>query len=203
MRHLGSLGLCLVLVPVTYLLVGISGAKFSEAVINNSGSKHYTALAVCILAALAAGTLYGLLVLARLSPVGLVLGGLALIGVGFWSMFDLTGFLRTMPNSVLGVRNAAIGGPMLLVLSVPLLMTVFSPRRWRRWGSAPAAVAPSPGYAPPPTVPSYGSTPYSSYGSPEPSSPAGSYAAPGSPVGYPPPSSPYSAGDDPEATRRL
>lgn len=202
MRHLGSLVLCLILAPVIYLLTGTAVAKWVEAEINSSGTKHYTALSVAILAALFAGGLYGVLVLMRLSPVGTVLAGLVFLGVAFWAMFDRKGFLDTMPSTVLGVRGAAgAAGPVTAVLAVPLLMTVFSPRRWRRWGNAPAAVAPSPGYSPPPTMPLYGTTQYS-YNSVEPSSPAGAYSPPGSPVGFTP-SSPYSSGDDPEATRRL
>jgi hypothetical protein len=131
-------------------------------------------------------------------------------------MFDTSGFQDLMPGRLLGVRGAATSaaGPIAAVLAVPLLLTLFSARRWRRWGNPPAAVAPSPMYSPPPQP--YGSRPYAastSYGMPEPASPGAayaspgspvgpSYAAPGSPVGYPPPLSPYSSGDDPEATTR-
>ena len=181
MRHLGSLVLCLIVTPLVYLLTGIAGGKFVEAQINSTGTRHFTALVITLLAALAAGGLYGLLVLLRLSPVGTVIAGLGFLGITFWAMFDRTGFLSAMPSSVLGVRGAAgAAGPVTALLAVPLLLTVFSPRRWRRWGNAPAAVAPSPGYTPPPTVPSYSSSPYS-YGSTEPSWPS----------------------DDPETTRRL
>jgi hypothetical protein len=224
MRHLGSLVLCLVVGVLVYLLGGISFSKWGEAQ-TNSGASHYTAVAVMLVAAMAAGGLYGLLMLARLSPIGMVVAGLVFFGVALWSFFSFSSFANVVPNDVLGVRSAGIAaaGPVSLILAMPLLLTVFSPRRWRRWGNAPAAVAPAPGYSPPPVTPSsyqspaYGQpgsgSPYSAappyapvspaYGSSDPSSGAGSYAAPGSPVSYPPPHSPYSGGDDPESTRRL
>jgi hypothetical protein len=213
MRHLGSLVLCLVLGAIIYVLTGISGSKWFEAE-TTSGGDRYGALALSIAAGLVAGGLYSLLVLARLSPIGTVLIGLVFLGVGLWSFFSPSSLADVIPQDILGVEGAGLGtaGPLSLIIAMPLLITIFSPRRWRRWGSAPAAVAPAPGYSPPPVpantfqapppAPSYGAPSYSpAYNSPVSPAYGGSPEPPGIPPLPPPP--PYSSGDDPEATRRL
>jgi hypothetical protein len=264
MRHLGSLVLSLIAGALIYVLLGVTFVKWGEALGESGGSK-YGDFAISIGAVLVAGGLYALLVLARLSPLGLVLLGLLYYVVAFWVFFSPSSFTDLMPHSIAGVDGAglAAAGPDLLLVGTPLLATIFSPRRWRRWGSTPAAVAPAPGYSPPPVTPggyqapaapvaggfgapNYGSpspstpsyaapggnapnygnyasptsgSPYSAppyspvspaYGSPEPASPAGSYAsshsqysaqAPGSDPNLPP--LPLPPPDDPEATRRL
>src|SRR5690349_11088333 len=108
MRHLGSLVLCLVVGAVIYVLAGISGSKWVEAE-NSSGADRYGALALALAAALVAGGLYGLLVLARLSPIGTVLTGLLFVAVGFWSFFSPSSFSNVVPNDILGVKNAGLG----------------------------------------------------------------------------------------------
>lgn len=213
MRHLGSLLLCLLVGPAVYLLAGVGAVKYNESLAHPSGSRHAAALALAIVALVVAGSLYALLVLARLSPLGTVLTGLALIGVSLWAIFDSSGFVNAMPRSVFGLRGV-LSRPVLVapVLAMPLLFTVFSPRRWRRWGSAPAAVAPAPGYSPPPVAPAgfqsqsgspagyshttvapaYGSTPYSAAPTYAPVAPA-----------YPQQQQYGASPDDPESTRRL
>jgi len=193
MRHLGSLVLCLVVGGIFYVLAGISGSKWVEAE-STSGADRYGAFAISLAAALVAGGLYGLLVLARLSPIGTVLAGLLFLGIGLWSFFSLSSFTDVVPHDILGVKNAGLGaaGPLSLLVAMPLLLTLFSPRRWRRWGSAPAAVAPAPGYTPPPVAPNsyqspsapsgYQSPSAPSYGSPSYGSPSYSSSAYNSPV---------------------
>jgi hypothetical protein len=184
MRHLGSLVLCLVVGAVVYVLAGISDSKWVEGE-STSGADRYGALALALAAALVAGGLYGLLVLARLSPIGTVLTGLLFLTVGIWSSFSLSSFADLVPNDIFGIDNAGVraSGPLSLIISMPLLLTLFSPRRWRRWGSAPAAVAPAPGYTPPPVAPnSYQSpTSPSPSGYPSPTSPSPTYQSPSAP----------------------
>jgi hypothetical protein len=100
------------------------------------------------------------------------------------------------------VDNAGIAaaGPLTLMLSVPLLATIFSPRRWRRWGSAPAAVAPSPNYSPPPIAPAFQQPPAPSgpsYAPPASGAPTygstPSYAPPSNAPGYPSSAPPFSS----------
>lgn len=214
MRHLGSLVLCLVLGPLIYLAAGYGITEYvdSQTDIARDDAAGYLTMTVSAMALVLAAGVYTLLILARLSPVGTVLVGLALFGVAMWSMFEPGSFVDTMPRELLGVRGltTAPAGPVSLLLSVPLLFTVFSPRRWRRWGSPIAAVAPAPGYAQPPTP--YGGTP--SYGAPTSGSPSyhpPAYGPPayGSPAYGPPVPAestaeyPKAPGYDSETTHRL
>jgi hypothetical protein len=160
MRHLGSIVLSLILAPAVYLLAGIG---LVEAVGNASVAGHpdYLKVTLGILAIGAAGLLYSLLVLTRLSPTGPVLAGLLYLTVSVWALFSYASLGKLLPDSVLGVHGAA-DAPLTgvaLILVVPLLLTILSPRRWRRYAqAAPAAAngAGSVGYQPPPAYnPSY------------------------------------------------
>src|SRR5206468_166212 len=108
--------------------------------------------------------------------------------------------------------------PVGALLAVPLVATIVSPRRWRRWGNRPATVdaytpgpsagaafgspsAPAyqapPQYSPAPSYPSAPSSPAGAYGTSPPRAPE-----PGGGAAWPAPAS----GDeltDPDATRRL
>jgi hypothetical protein len=143
MRHLGSILLSVILAPVIYVLAGIGVAKvFPE--------DHFAAGALIGLAALlGAGALYAVLLLARLSPVGTALGGLAYLGISVWFVVS-PDMVARLPKSVLGVHGAAalpLSG-VTAVLAVPLLATVLSPRRWQR-RATPARPAYPAGYQPP------------------------------------------------------
>jgi hypothetical protein len=149
MRHLGSIVLSLILAPVIYLLAGIG---LAEALANSSFAPHvdHLRLTLGILALVAAGLLYCLLVLTRISPIGPVLASLLYFTVSVWALFAYHSLGRLLPDSVLGVRGAAelpLNG-VSLVLAVPLLLTIVSPRRWRRYAQPPAPY--TPGYPPPP-----------------------------------------------------
>jgi hypothetical protein len=194
MRHLGSLLLALLLAPAIWVLTGIGISKFAEARTDPSGLD--IDLAVGLAAVVGAGLVYALLILPRLSPLGLVLAGLAFLGLVVWRVVDLDGFDRAVPANFLDVRlalrNPADG--YAAVLALPLLGTLFSARRWRRHDQPPAE------YAPAYQTPAY----------------PGEYpTVPDLPTaGYPPPSyqqSPYQTGGndptwpfptDPESTRR-
>lgn len=127
MRHLRSILLTLVLTPVIYVgtgygLVRAAGIGHLDL---GAGLAAFTALAV-------AGALYAVLVLVRLSPAGLVIGGLTLLGAGLWAFFGTGSFLDAMPSSLLGQRGVMLAAaPVATVLGLPLLATVGSPRRWR------------------------------------------------------------------------
>ena len=193
MRHLGSIVLSLILAPAVYVLAGIGVV---EAVGNASTAPHpdYLKVTLGILALGAAGLLYSLLVLSRLSPIGPVLAGLLYLTASVWALLSYHSLGKLLPDSVVGVHGAAdapLNG-IALLLVVPLLLTILSPRRWRRYAQppAPAAVAPagSVGYPPPAAYnPSY--PPPSGY---QPTYPA---PAPQSPLDatrplYPPPMTP-------------
>jgi hypothetical protein len=176
------------------VLAGISASKWAETS-NTSGGDKYAAFGVMLAAALGAGAVYALLLLARLSPIGLVVLGLLFVAITMWAFFGSSNFLDTMPTDILGVRFAGVAaaGPFSLILAVPLLATIFSPRRWRKWGSAPAAVAPGPNYSPPPMAPApaFQQPPAPSYPAPVSSASSGptygaSYGSPPNAAGYPP-----------------
>ncbi len=185
MRHLVSIIVSLLVTPVVYVLTGVGLVKFGEAS-GSSGATKFTALTIALIALLVAGILYSLLVLARLSPLGLVLAGLALFSATMWAILSTDSFRDTVPGTVFGVRGAgwAPASGVAALLAVPLLATIASPRRWRRYATPGAAVA------------SYSAAP--SYSTAYPQSAAPSYGPPF--YGTEPSTTAY---DDPEATRRL
>jgi len=169
MRHLLSVALALVLTPLIYIAAGLSAIKFGEA--NELGNIETVPALVGLFAAFVAGALYALLVMARLSPVGPVLAGVVYLGLTLWALLAPSGFLNTMPARLFGVDDllyVPVGFGTAL-LAVPLLVTVFSPRRWRR-DAQPGAVAyqAAPAYpsAPGSAAPSYDTSP--SYETPAP-----------------------------------
>jgi hypothetical protein len=156
MRHLWSLILALVLTPLIYTAAGVSAVRLSDA--RGLGS---TAV-VGLVAALVAGGLYALLVMVRLSPVGPVVAGLIYLGVTIWALLDLTGFQDFLPPDFFGekgVLHRPVGMGTAL-LAGPLLITVFSPSRWRGAGdsSLPYDAAPVYPTAVPSAAPSYTDT---------------------------------------------
>jgi hypothetical protein len=195
MRHLGSIALSIVLAPIIYVLAGVGTVKLYNAELGRAvrGHTDYGALAVGVLVMLVAGALYALLVQARISPLGPILAGALFLGDQVWALATPNGFGKAMDHGVFGVENAlaapALFG-LLVLLAVPLLATVVSPRRWRR--TAQPAVAPigaaQSGY---PAYPSSATSAYaSSYSPPSYASPLypGAPSAPLPPVpAYEPP----------------
>jgi hypothetical protein len=163
MRHLGSIVLSLLLAPVIYALTGIGMVKMAE--IHGTGSGiHWVAAGTGLAAMLGAGLLYTLLVLPRLSPLGPVLAGLAYLGAAGWYQIARSSFTRTVHEDLLRVHGAAWApaSAVTVLLAVPLLATIASPRRWRRWADPPAAV-PAAAYPPPAglgATPPYPGVPY-------------------------------------------
>jgi hypothetical protein len=163
MRHLLSVLLSLVLAPLVYVASGFSAAKFGEA--NANGQIEVTPAALGLAAAVAAGGLYALLVMARLSPVGPALAGLLYLGSTVWALLSRGSFQDIVPADLFGVEGAlhAPVGAGTTLLSIPLLLTVVSSRRWRRTAE-PAPAAPfdaAPDYGDAPTLvspPTYGAT---------------------------------------------
>jgi hypothetical protein len=152
MRHLISLVLGVVLAPVIYVLAGVSNSKAAEYL---TQGKNVTTLAIAIGCIVAAGALYSVLILIRFSPVGSVLAGVILAVPSVWALLDGAGFDKLMPDSLLGIHGALTLGASstLLLAAVPLVATVFSPRRWRSdaESSAGSEFDASPSYA---TLPS-------------------------------------------------
>jgi hypothetical protein len=187
MRHLGSFVLSVLLGPLTYALCGIGLVQVSQ-----TGHQHYLAISIGLAALVAAGVAYALLVLPRVAPIGPFLLALGYLAVSAWALFDRASFVRLVPYNALGVHGAAWApaGTLTTLLAVPLLLTVFSPRRWRRHAYPPAAVEqyPAAEYAAAPFPGGFGET--------------ASYPAYPDAQGYEVPAHGYPTGET-ESTRRL
>ena len=190
MRHLISLVLGVILAPVIYILAGIASIKEVDHLLHGAGT---TTVLIAIACTLAAGALVAILALVRLSPVGPVLAGLVLFGISGWAALDFARFSDAFPTRFLGMDGVlqAGAGLGLMIAAVPLVATVFSPRRWRSSAQASAAEVFD-------ASPVYGTTQSASpvY------QPAGSYTTPAyspstpTPSSYTPPSySTYSPSD--------
>jgi hypothetical protein len=200
MRHAGSVLLSLFLAPLIWVGTGYGLTEVNQARVRFAGGFEVE-IVLGLLALLAAGALYALLVMARLSPIGPALIGLVFVGLSAWAAFDPASYFDTMPTD-LRRGDFALTYPALgygALLGVPLLATLLSPRRWRRYahagaaapagpapyampaaGMPPGAVPPGDAYAPPyGGRPTFGATP--------------GYLAP------PPPGSPYPGAPQPPA----
>lgn len=153
MRHFGSLLIAMVFAPAIFLLTGTGLSAFTSALDDNKAVDPLGALAA-FGALLLGGVLYGILVMARISPLGPGLAGIAALGVSGWAMFDITSYKADF--AAVDVHMAGSVGELGLgiLLGVPLLATLTSPRRWRKeeyQASASAAARQQPQYqaAPP------------------------------------------------------
>jgi cell division septation protein DedD len=164
MRHTMSLLLSIILAPLVYISAGVATVKVDAA--NAASSYDWASAALGVCAGLLAGAMYAILVMARLSPFGPVLAGLGYTGLTLWAVLDRSGFASAFGVDLFGSNHTLIApvGAGTLLLAVPLLFTIFSPRRWRRSASPvqyatvapaaqPAVYQPSAVYQPPGTYP--------------------------------------------------
>jgi hypothetical protein len=220
MRHLGSLILSIIIAPVIWGLTGIGLVEY-EARLGGGGlgADWFVGLAALV----GAGLLVAVLLLLRISPLGTVIAGLAFVGATLWAGFNPTSFVDMMPHALFGRPEAwlAPANGAGLVIGVPLLLTLFSPRRWRAVDRPRAATYGTPGqmasqppgaaaaayesqpYRPP--AQQYGPPPQQSYA--EPPSAAPTYGPPpsyGAPTSAPPSYGPsYGSPPADDATTRL
>ncbi|HZN20257.1 MAG TPA: hypothetical protein VFB84_19010 [Micromonosporaceae bacterium] len=220
MRHFGSVLLSLVLAPLIWLSAGVGASKLAEGLADDPDRRSAF---VGLVAIGVGGLLYSLLVLSRLSPLGPVLVGLAFGGATVWAVVAANSFRDMVPEDFLGVSGAGRlpASGYAALLAVPLLATIFSARRWRRYDYEPDEASQQTGYggaslSETRRTSSYGGDydPYgygsSSYGS----SSYGGYDSPGydsygssrhgssySPAS--PPLSTYRRGDDPDDTQTM
>ncbi|MDQ7907721.1 hypothetical protein RB614_24675 [Phytohabitans sp. ZYX-F-186] len=209
MRHAGSLLLSLFLAPLIWVGAGYGLTEVNRARVQFAGGFQIE-IVLGLLALLAAGGLYALLTMARLSPIGPALIGIVFVVLAAWSAFDPASYFDTMPTDLrrgdFALTYPALGYSALL--AVPLLATLLSPRRWRRYahpaagtpvaappypvpgpGMPPGAVPPGGAYPPPyPGQPSFAAAP--GYLAPPP--PGAPYQpVPGGPGAPPPPTAPF------------
>jgi hypothetical protein len=150
MRHVLSLVLGVVLAPLIYVAALITAARLDDSV--GSGGFAVREVLIGLGTAVVAGGLYAVLVMARISPVGPILAGVLYLGASVWALVDAPGVSRLLRDAVPSVPDggALIPG-MTAFLAVPLLATIFSPRRWRRHADGgPTGYNAAPDYPPPP-----------------------------------------------------
>jgi hypothetical protein len=150
MRHLVSVVLAPILGVAVYVLLGIAIAQGSSPA-DGWDVDNIIALS----AAAGAGVCYAALVLPRWSPLGLVPVGLCYLGATAWLYSDSTSFVDIMPDDIFGSEFAGVApaAPITAALAIPLLATVASARRWRRYPH-PVPAPMGPAYpAPPPPPP--------------------------------------------------
>jgi hypothetical protein len=191
-RHLGSIVLALLLGPIVYVLTGVGLARLAGTE-RDWYQVDRAPVLVGLGALAAAGILYAVLVLARLSPLGPFLVGLGYLGLTAWGLSDSGSLANLVPERLVGVSGSA-GEPayaVALLLALPLLATVVIPRRWRRSPDRPAEPDQAAQMVEEGAAPAY------------PSSPA-PFAYPGAPVYTPPTTAPAPAAPTyppPEPTR--
>jgi hypothetical protein len=212
MRHFLSVVLSIVLAPLIYVAAGLAAVKLDSAHITST-SINWTAAEIGLGAGIFAGALYAVLVMARISPVGPFIAGLAYLGATIWAFLDNTSFQRVFNHDLLGLHQVLLrpAGAGLLLLAIPLVATIFSRRRWvpdmpagLPYDAAPeyppalTSAAPEYGEAPTLTGPTYSAPAYPTNGtSTETTATTPAYQ----PSVYTPPSTtPYTPTSAPEST---
>jgi hypothetical protein len=147
MRHLGSFLLAVVLAPIVYLLTGVGLSAFGQATSRGVEERPMaTVLSVATLAV--AGGVYAVLVMARLSPIGPALAGFMFLATPAWLLLDPTSYVNAVNTldarfKILGVEILGIDlvgrSGVGVLLAIPLIATLASPRRWSRYANRPPA----------------------------------------------------------------
>jgi hypothetical protein len=137
MRHVWSVLYALVLAPAVWILCAMGLTR----VPGRAGGDGLTIEAAVGLALLmGAGAAYALLLLPRLSPVGPLVAGTALLGATAWAVLAGESFNTVWPESVARAGlDLRLPAPALTAfLAVPLIGTALASGRWRRRRSAAA-----------------------------------------------------------------
>ncbi|MFC7243364.1 hypothetical protein ACFQO7_12830 [Catellatospora aurea] len=132
MRHIGSFLLALVFAPAIFLLTGTGLSAFQTMWVNGGAPSAVVDAAVAAGALLLASALYAILTMVRLSPVGPFLAGLGMLGMSVWAAGWQQSYTDTFAMLDVHMGGAVGQSGLGLVLSLPLLATVVSPRRWRK-----------------------------------------------------------------------
>jgi hypothetical protein len=159
-RHLGSCILAAIFAPSVLILAGRGVGWFAGATAAQPADQ--LAMLFALAALVLGGLLYALLTLPRLSPLGPVVAGGAYLGVGLWALADLAHLTATVPGELIGLDEAMVSATAAIspLLSVPLLATGYSARRWRGRSAEAGYAAPPPAYPPPPPPPPSYPPPY-------------------------------------------
>ncbi|MGH3749792.1 MAG: hypothetical protein ACRDT8_20605, partial [Micromonosporaceae bacterium] len=136
MRHLLSILAGLIIAPATWVLVGLSQAKFASATRGADGFTFGDLTTPLALLA-AAGLVFGLIAVTKISPLGPALGGLIFIGgqlMYAWrpmTMADLLSAKNIFGET--GVLTLPASTGVAMILGAAMLTALFSVGRWRTW----------------------------------------------------------------------
>ena len=148
LRHLGSLLLALLAAPVGFVLTGrgLGGLAQVASAAPTAEQTDYFAIATNAAAVGLAGLILALLILARFSPLGPGLAGAGYLAIGIWALVDRADLLATVPADLVGLDEPRFIAATTVapLVAIPLLATVFIPRRWR----APVREAAQPEHGP-------------------------------------------------------
>ncbi len=159
MRHIRSVLCGVVLAPAIWVLcaVGLGRGDAGRAIREGFTFETLGGLAILILA----GAAYSFLILPRLSPTGPILAGTLFVAATVWVLVDTASFDGLWPRAVHhpGFDFTVPSRGLALLLSVPLLATAFSARRWRRFEFPITTPAPRPSAQPTAILPNHRPTP--------------------------------------------
>jgi hypothetical protein len=135
-RHLGSVLLALLVAPLGFVLTGrgLGGLAEVAAEAPQAEQTDYFAIITASAALGLAGLGLALLVMARLAPLGPALAGAGYLAIGVWALVDREQMLDAFPGDLVGLADdrLTLAATVAPLLAVPLLVTLFIPRRWRR-----------------------------------------------------------------------
>jgi len=140
MRHLGSLIAGILIAPVAWLLIALGQQKSTTLVAGWTAGSRFDTVDLLVPTAylLGAGALLGLVATLRVSPVGPLVAGLALLAPSVSLFISPLSTLDRMSHPVsLGTLDIDPRVPLvngtLPVIGALLVVAVFSVKRWRRW----------------------------------------------------------------------
>jgi hypothetical protein len=119
----------LVLAPAVWVLVAV-GLTHDLTARGRDGFAVESLTGLLLL--LLGGAAYGILVFAPISPLGPVVAGLVFLVAGVWAIESPSGYAGMWPSGVVkdGFDLSRPGYGLAALLSVPLILTVLSVRRW-------------------------------------------------------------------------
>nr|BFE65226.1 hypothetical protein GCM10020063_097520 [Dactylosporangium thailandense] len=143
MRHVGSLIAGMFIAPIAWLLIAIGQQQSAETVAKWVERGAFDSVDLLVPAAylLGAGLLIGLIASLRISPVGPIVAGLALLATYVSLFIDPLSVMNSLPRDLaIGSLKVDLRLPIVngttAVLGLALLIAAFSVKRWRTWPTA-------------------------------------------------------------------
>jgi hypothetical protein len=148
MRHVGSLIAGMLIAPIAWLLIALGQQKSTETVAKWVERGAFDSVDLIAPAAylLGAGLIIGLIATLRVSPIGPIVAGIALLGLYVSLFIDPLGALDGLPADyklaglTINLQLPIVNGTTA-VLGLALLVAAASVKRWRAWpATAPVIV---------------------------------------------------------------